>query len=290
MAQRGDQEDDGYIPLKRRFFKHKIWKEPRVFSRAEAWIDMVQMARFEHSKTSGFIDNRLTEWGRGQIPASQRYLAERWKWSKHKVLNFINLLKEEKMISSHNSAGNTVLTLLNYNKHNRDQQKDHQKNNQNPLPADFSNEQPGSERTSERTSEGPARDQRGTKYNKVNKENKEKVGAEAPKPPTDDELKFKDFENWIHKYAANVGRMKEPFTIDQWIQLRKKIDKATLTALLLKMHNWKELNKKNVSAYLTILNWSRKDHNQLNGHNGHPTEQGAKIAAAIREIEGTPKI
>lgn len=76
----------------------------------------------------------------------------------------------------------------------------------------------------------------------------------------DDNGKYKAFTDWITKNAANVAKMNEPFSIKQYMQLRKKIpDRKKVQDLLLKMHNWKPLRQKNNSAYLTILNWNQND-------------------------------
>ena len=39
--------EKGYLMLSRKFFSHKLWREARVFSECEAWLDLLQSARFE---------------------------------------------------------------------------------------------------------------------------------------------------------------------------------------------------------------------------------------------------
>lgn len=80
---------------------------------------------------------------------------------------------------------------------------------------------------------------------------------------------FNSFKGWISKNSSNVSKMKEPFTIEQYLKLRKKLKKESVQDLLLKMHNWKPLLQKNVSAYQTIINWSKKDFNAV-GNNPDP--------------------
>lgn len=283
-------DTNAYLPLKRRYFKHWIWTDPEAFCKRAAWLDLMQMARFDPAPGKQVINGQLVVYQRGQIPASQRYLAQRWKWSKTKVSNFINRLKEEGMIEAQDAGGTTIITLLNYDKHNKSQQKSQQKDHVKPRQLDFSHESETSKKTSTETKRRPGEGQGETKYNKVNKEKKENnVGAEAPHQPTPEEIIFKKFQEWIQKYTPDVAKMKEPFTIDQYAKIKKKLNRETVEKLLFAMHNRVDLFKRK-SAYLTILNWSKNEFNQINGHNGHPTEQGAKIAAAIREIEGTPKL
>ncbi len=89
------------------------------------------------------------------------------------------------------------------------------------------------------------------------------------------ETSFLKFIDWQKKNAANVLKMKEPFTLDQYLELKEKYKPADLKDLLVSMHNYKPLLEKNVSAYLTLLNWAkRRDPPKVNGNhtpeNFHP--------------------
>src|SRR5882672_5928379 len=111
---------DGFFPLHRKFFDHWLWSESRVFSRAEAWIDLMAMAAISDCKrTSNGITYDLK---RGQVIASERFLAKRWRWSRSKYRSFISTLKHDHMCS-HTTARSTAtgtatytttITLLNY--------------------------------------------------------------------------------------------------------------------------------------------------------------------------------
>lgn len=98
-------------------------------------------------------------------------------------------------------------------------------------------------------------------------EGKGKEGGEAapPAPPSDVvypievQESFKKFQDWISENAPNVSKMKEPFTIDQYVKLTKKgIEAGEIRRLLASMHNYKPLLTKNLSAYLTLIKWSEK--------------------------------
>lgn len=107
-----------YIPISRRLFEHPFWCEERVFSRFEAWLDLVQSARFEDTKQ--LIGNRFIEVKRGQMLVSLRFLASRWQWSTKKVNSFLDLLIQDKMITKETpkETGQTVVTICNYDKYN----------------------------------------------------------------------------------------------------------------------------------------------------------------------------
>lgn len=110
--------DDGYITLSRRFFASEKWQAARAFSEAEAWLDLIQSARFEASSTTSRIGCYEVTWNRGQYPASNRYLAKKWGRSEQWVKSFLRRLKRDDMITTDNSQGVTVITLKNYDKYN----------------------------------------------------------------------------------------------------------------------------------------------------------------------------
>ena len=41
--------EKGYIRLNRSFFDNEIWQAARAFNESEAWLDLIQSARFEPS-------------------------------------------------------------------------------------------------------------------------------------------------------------------------------------------------------------------------------------------------
>lgn len=73
---------------------------------------------------------------------------------------------------------------------------------------------------------------------------------------------FKKFEQWITDNAPRVGKMKEPFTISQYLSLAKKgFSPEDIRKTLAAMHNWTPLLTKNISAYLTLIKWNSKAQN-----------------------------
>jgi hypothetical protein len=88
---------------------------------------------------------------------------------------------------------------------------------------------------------------------------------------------------WIEKNASNVGKMKEPLTYDEFMKLKKTVDKEQLKTLLQSMHNWQPLLKKNNSAYLTIVTWSKRPHNQATKKSTGRGAQGFNGALADLE-------
>lgn len=78
--------------------------------RLAAWVDLLGQARW---KAGGELD-------RGQLRASQSFLATRWNWSRSKVRRFLNDMEEKGRIDRDRRAGQqsgrqaTVITVCNY--------------------------------------------------------------------------------------------------------------------------------------------------------------------------------
>lgn len=173
------KENNSFIPINRRIFSHGFWKEDRTYSKAEAWIDLIQSARFEVSQGRMLIGMKVVMWNRGELVASVRFLSTRWKWSIGKITRFLDLLEAEKMIKRRQCFGQTIITLLNYEVHNvKNIKKEQQTEHLNPLQLGLSDE----ERNTNRHKTDTVPIQERYKTNKGNKGNNENKSI-AP-PPT----------------------------------------------------------------------------------------------------------
>lgn len=109
-----------YIKIDRGFFDGKYWKQKRVFSQAEAWIDLVRIARFEvEPETRLLPNNRRISIGRGEIHASVRFLAERWLWGNGRVKRFIDAAISEHAMERRTEQGESIIKLSNYDSYNQ---------------------------------------------------------------------------------------------------------------------------------------------------------------------------
>ena len=122
------KDKQGFIKLNRGFFDNFLWNEARTYSKAEAWLDLIQMARFEAS--TEIIGGKVIELQRGEIPASRRYLELRWTWGSTKVSNFLKMLTDFKMIKQSLKSGQTTILLLNFGVYNDMQTRDKPEANQ----------------------------------------------------------------------------------------------------------------------------------------------------------------
>lgn len=206
-----------YIPISRRLFEHPFWCEERVFSRFEAWLDIVQSARFEDTKQ--LIGNRFIEVKRGQMLVSLRFLAGRWQWSTKKVNSFLDLLIQDKMIikETPKETGQTVITICNYDKYN------------------FISQELETEKKQQGNTKETLRKQQGNKINKDNKENKLKEDNIPPTPPKGEGVNSKArllFENYFRETfsdsyywtAKDAGAMSQLLNKLKFQRKQKKMD------------------------------------------------------------------
>jgi len=99
MKNKGNHE--GYIPLFRRFLDNELWTEKRKFSKAEAWIDLMFMARYG-KETEEIIDRgELIKIGYGEILTSIKTLAKKWHRSETWVRALLEHLESKRSIKKH---------------------------------------------------------------------------------------------------------------------------------------------------------------------------------------------
>ena len=111
-------EKRGYVHLHRKILENKIWKRISVFSRVEAWLDLIMGAsdKDEIVRIMGEdYQNYL-----GFVLTSERSLADRWNWKRSKVRRFLSFLKKETMITIEFIRADKIsrITIINYSKLN----------------------------------------------------------------------------------------------------------------------------------------------------------------------------
>jgi hypothetical protein len=191
----------GYLGLFRKFFdEHEFWKEKRKYSKAEAWIDLMQSARYGEEPETLFDKRGSYILEYGDVYISLRYLGERWQWSKNKVQHFLEYLRKRESITfKKRDSHRTIIHIVNLKGYT---------------------EWIKGKRDSEGTVKGQSRDSEGTKKKKVNKEKKDNnIKIKRFVPPKLDEVKAYCLERqnsvdpnkWIDHYESNgwmVGKNK----------------------------------------------------------------------------------
>lgn len=125
----------GWVKLHRRLQQHWLWEEKRVFSKAEAWIDLLMMAN--HQESRFVLGNEIIQAQPGEIITSELKLMDRWSWSKSKVRAFLKLLENDSMIVKKADPKKTALIVVNWSVYQVDRtteepEKDHEETAKRP--------------------------------------------------------------------------------------------------------------------------------------------------------------
>lgn len=105
----------GAIPLLRKFRDHPFWREKRVFSKAEAWIDLIYDTRYGKKPETIIDRGEYLVINRGEILTSMLRLSEKWKWSEGKVKKFLLFLEKNRSISIRiTKSRRTIINMLTY--------------------------------------------------------------------------------------------------------------------------------------------------------------------------------
>lgn len=102
----------GYIKLHRQIQDCEIWVNSEPYDVRSAWVDLLMLANHRDKET--IFDYKPLTIKRGQYLTSVRKLAERWGWSKNRVLKYLRLLENLQMIERDSNNQRTLLTIVNY--------------------------------------------------------------------------------------------------------------------------------------------------------------------------------
>lgn len=110
----------GYIFLSRGALEHEFFRR-QEYSEFEAWVWLLTEAAWK--PRSRRLGEFMVQLERGQLVASIRHMAEVWSWSKGKVERFFSRLKTETMVGTHTETGITIITICNYDRYQKAQDK-----------------------------------------------------------------------------------------------------------------------------------------------------------------------
>ena len=104
----------GYIALWRKIQDHPFAKERRVFSKYEAWIDILMECQHCEEAKKVIIGMAAIDCHYGESLKSIKTWACRWQWTESKVRRFFDLLKNLGQITTKSEGQTTRLIVLNY--------------------------------------------------------------------------------------------------------------------------------------------------------------------------------
>lgn len=165
--------EKGWIRLHRQFMDQPAYfSEP--FCRNMAWVDLLLLAN--HKPGIIFKRGNKIELKPGEVGYAQDSLAERWKWSRGKVIRFLNDLQNDGQIVQQKSKVVTKIIIANYKRY------------QSQIPQDD---------TTESTTDGRQTDDRRYR-NKNDKNDKNKIDSGF----------LNEFDRFRKKYKSAGGRVR----------------------------------------------------------------------------------
>lgn len=274
----------GFIPVKRTLFEHFLFKEHRVFSRFEAWLDLIQLASFTDGQTD-MIKGKIVTRNRGEVVASIRWISGRWNWSIHKTCDFIEVLRSQEMVVVGKENGITRLSLVNFEKHNsigkeeKNSDGNSKRNSKDQSGKGFDENQGTPDGTQKGTSGEQRGDSKGTNYKKDNNPKKEKKGEGAGAPPTPGhkeekqkamEERQKAFYNSLKPFVKDFSKQMIRAFYDYWSEPNK-----ARTKMKFEMEDTWELGRR-------LSTWERRDSKWNRAPAGGTT---AEIRATLQDLE-----
>lgn len=183
-----------------------IWDHPMFaaepFTEREAWLWLVGAAAWKPTRIR--TSRGMTVIERGQLIHSERFLANRWKWSKSRVHRYLLLLKIEAMADHQTDHETNRITICNYEKYAFDGT---------------------TKRTTDTSEIGPPADRERTKEEEL-KEKKEDKTAEAAGLAFSGciiRLSKKHFASWVEAYP-NIDLRGELTARDAWLASDRATD------------------------------------------------------------------
>ena len=176
----------GVFAIDRGIWEHDVLAGKQPFSRREAWMWLVSEAAWKPHRRR--IVGRPIDLKRGQLVASTRFMAGKWKWTEARVRRFLDVLTSEAMIVATTDAGINVITICKYDEYQRVS-----------LPTDA---------TCDATTDAGSTQDRRKVEDKENKEEKKDIGtvAKATRPRLS--IEFEEF--WKAYPRRDGGNPKHP--------------------------------------------------------------------------------
>lgn len=104
----------GYVAIWRKIQEHPFYKERRVFSKFEAWVDILMEAQHSKESKEVMLGMTILKCNYGECLKSKRTWAKRWGWSESKVRRYFKTLSKLNQITEKSEGSTTRLTILNY--------------------------------------------------------------------------------------------------------------------------------------------------------------------------------
>lgn len=259
---------EGFIKLSRKFFSNELWNEARTFSSCEAWLDLIQSARFEATPRKVSIGGREVVCNRGQYPASIRFLAKKWGWTERKIRTYLSYLKKEGMVNIECVQGVNVITLCKYDDYNSVDTISDTTNDTDMIKEISDLRLRVTQLTTQLETHVPKKRHTGDTNTKKEEESnikKKALSNESEKEKflstlSPENQDYRKFIKWLMEHAPYCFvHLKIPSEKDLE-KLKAKYTGKELSEIIEKIENRSDLRKKYVNLYRTVLDWSRREY------------------------------
>ncbi len=259
---------DGFIKLSRKFFSNELWSEARTFSSCEAWLDLIQSARFEATPRKVSIGGREVVCNRGQYPASIRFLSRRWRWTERKVRTFLSYLKKEGIITSEVIQGMNMITLCKYEEYNSSDTANDTANDTDIVNIINDLRYKVTQLTTQQVTHPPKKRHTGdTNTKKEEDNNKESPNGDEKEAEasslTSSNPDFIKFNNWLKRkapFCSNPKNFSSQITESEFLKLKEKYTGKQIADVIEQIENRKDLRKRYTNLYRTVLNWAKREY------------------------------
>lgn len=102
-------KDNGWIKLHRQIVDNWIWDDAE---KLKAWLDILLMVNHKNKKI--LVNGQLVTIKRGEKLTSIAKLADRWGWTKRRVMRFLDLLEDDEMCTTNRTTYGTTIKVVNY--------------------------------------------------------------------------------------------------------------------------------------------------------------------------------
>lgn len=207
----------GWIKIHRNITENPMYfSEP--FTRMQAWIDLLLVANYRDSVI--YVRGNKVDVKRGQIAKSQDFFATRWKWSRGKVIRFLDELQRCGQIVQQKSNVITLISVVNYEYYQQDGTTDEPQTDSrqyNKRTTDGTTDEPQIVQPNERRIKKNKEDNKETSLTR-GKENAAAVAAptsasdeaEAPKPIKSEKrenLPFKEIKDMWNEVCTGYPKL-----------------------------------------------------------------------------------
>lgn len=243
--------NDGFIRIYRNEDDDLYFRDP--FTRWQAWIDLIMLAYPSDSEL--YVRGIRIEAKRGCVYIGTRDLAERWQWSRGKVIRFLeNLICEHKIVPQTRPQNKNVIaciSITNYDKYLLDDTTNETTNG--------TTEQKKEKKVTKKIKEKNTSDNDKNKNKEISVITLKKKEELSIFGPSEEEA---NFDKWMKEKFPYVSKMKRPLTLPEIKKLQNiGYTNKEITQVLSNMDNWSKLNTY-VYAYQTLLNWLKRDYGE----------------------------